>query len=48
MANEHQIACRCQAEMDEATVSKVALYCDVERNQVVAVTDVNSLYHVPM
>lgn len=42
------IACRCSKALDEATINKIALYCDVERSQVVSVTDVASLYHVPL
>ena len=42
------IACRCSKALDEATIRKIALYCDVEPSQVVSVTDVASLYHVPL
>ena len=42
------IACRCAKTLDEGTINKIALYCDVERSQVVSVTDVASLYHVPL
>lgn len=42
------IACRCSQALDEGTINKIALYCDVERSQVVSVTDVASLYHVPL
>lgn len=42
------IACRCSKVLDETTINKIALYCDVERSQVVSVTDVASLYHVPL
>ena len=42
------IACRCSKALDEGTINKIALYCDVERTQVVSVTDVASLYHVPL
>ena len=34
--------------LDDSTVAKIALYCDVEREQVLRVTDVASLYHVPL
>ncbi|KAL6714112.1 CTP synthase ura7 [Lecanora helva] len=42
------IACRCSKALDKGTINKIALYCDVEPSQVVAVTDVTSLYHVPI
>ena len=42
------IACRCSKVLNEVTISKIALYCDVERSQVLSVTDVASLYHVPL
>ena len=42
------IACRCSKLLDQKTIDKIALYCDVEPSQVVAVTDVSSLYRVPL
>ena len=42
------IACRCLKPLDQKTIDKIALYCDVERSQVVAVSDVSSLYRVPL
>ncbi|KAG0643619.1 CTP synthase N-terminus-domain-containing protein [Tuber brumale] len=42
------IACRCQEPLSKATVEKVAAFCDVAHEQVVAVHDVNSTYHVPL
>ena len=42
------IACRCSKPLDPKTIDKIALYCDVERSQVVAVSDVSSLYRVPL
>ena len=42
------IACRCSKTLDESAINKIALYCDVERSQVVSVTDANSIYHVPL
>lgn len=42
------IACRCLKPLDQRTIDKIALYCDVERSQVVAVSDVSSLYRVPL
>ncbi|KEF52531.1 CTP synthase [Exophiala aquamarina CBS 119918] len=42
------IACRCQEPLIEATTNKIALFCQVEPEQVIAVHDVSSTYHVPM
>ena len=42
------IACRCSKPLDKKLVDKIALYCDVEPSQVVSVTDVSSLYRVPL
>ena len=42
------IACRCSKALDKKTIDKIALYCDVDPSQVVAVTDVSSLYRVPL
>ncbi|ETN39897.1 CTP synthase [Cyphellophora europaea CBS 101466] len=42
------IACRCQVPLEEATTSKIAMFCQVEQEQVIAVHDVNSTYHVPL
>lgn len=46
--NPDLIACRCSKPLDENTISKISQYCDVDRDQVLAVTDVASLYHVPL
>ncbi|KAI5779691.1 CTP synthase [Geopyxis carbonaria] len=42
------IACRCQEPLQVSTINKIALFCDVENEQVIAVHDVNSTYHVPL
>jgi CTP synthase len=42
------IACRCQVPLEESTINKIAMFCQVEPQQVVAVHDVNSTYHVPL
>jgi CTP synthase len=42
------IACRCQVPLEDATIKKIAMFCQVEPGQVVAVHDVNSTYHVPL
>ncbi|CZR60504.1 probable CTP synthase [Phialocephala subalpina] len=42
------IACRCKKVLLQATTNKVAMFCQVEPEQVVAVHDVSSVYHVPM
>lgn len=43
-----QIACRCPEALGKTTTDKIAQYCQVEPNQVVAVHDVSSTYHVPL
>ena len=43
-----QIACRCQEPLAEATINKIAMFCQVEPMQVLAVHDVESTYHVPL
>ena len=42
------IACRCASALEEHTIAKIAQYCDVDKEQVISVTDVASLYHVPL
>ena len=42
------IACRSSQPLDKKLIDKIALYCDVEPSQVVSVTDVSSLYRVPL
>ena len=42
------IACRCLEKLGDDTVSKIAHFCQVELEQVIAVHDVASTYHVPM
>ncbi|KAK5451793.1 CTP synthase ura7 [Exophiala xenobiotica] len=42
------VACRCQDQLIESTTSKIAMFCQVEPSQVIAVHDVDSTYHVPM
>ncbi|KAI5846480.1 CTP synthase [Morchella snyderi] len=42
------IACRCQQPLTKSTIKKIALFCDVSDQQVLAVHDVNSTYHVPL
>ncbi|KAI1625004.1 CTP synthase [Exophiala viscosa] len=42
------IACRCQERIVEATANKIAMFCQVEPSQVIAVHDVESTYHVPL
>lgn len=41
------IACRCSQPLQKSTIDKLALYCQVEPNEVIAVHDVPSTYHVP-
>lgn len=42
------IACRCIEPLHESTINKIAMFCQVENDQVVAVHDVSSTYHVPI
>ncbi|KAJ9614442.1 CTP synthase ura7 [Cladophialophora chaetospira] len=42
------IACRCIQPLAEATINKIAMFCQVEPMQVLAVRDVESTYHVPL
>lgn len=42
------IACRCQEELEVATAEKIGMFCHVGPDQVVAIHDVNSTYHVPL
>ncbi|KAF9900364.1 CTP synthase ura7 [Lobosporangium transversale] len=42
------IACRCEKTgLDEGIRSKISMFCHVKPNQVLAVRDCNSVYHVP-
>ncbi|KAI9762239.1 MAG: CTP synthase ura7 [Chaenotheca gracillima] len=42
------IACRCSQPLEKSTTDKIAMFCQVESEQVVAVHDVSSTYHVPL
>lgn len=42
------IACRCSEKLDQAAIDKISMFCHVGPNQVWAVHDVNSTYHVPL
>ncbi|KAL8773824.1 MAG: hypothetical protein Q9194_004202 [Teloschistes cf. exilis] len=42
------IACRCSHELAKSTIDKLAMWCQVEPEQVIAVHDVPSTYHVPL
>ncbi|GAA5897079.1 hypothetical protein JCM5296_004289 [Sporobolomyces johnsonii] len=42
------IACRCPAELPLSVTSKISMFCHVANEQVLAVHDVSSLYHVPL
>jgi CTP synthase len=43
-----QIACRCDVPLEKATPNKIAMFCQVEPEQVIAVHNVSSTYHVPL
>ncbi|KAH9213072.1 CTP synthase-like protein [Leptodontidium sp. 2 PMI_412] len=42
------IACRCDIPLEKGTIDKIAMFCQVEPEQVVAVHNVSSTYHVPL
>lgn len=44
----YQIACRCEKELERATMDKVSMFCHVQPQQVVGVHNVSSTYHVPL
>ncbi|MCJ1417599.1 CTP synthase ura7 [Xylographa parallela] len=46
--NPDLIACRCSSPLEKSTTDKIAMFCQVEPEQVIAVHDVSSTYHVPM
>lgn len=46
--NNRQIACRCETDLEAATVDKIARFCQVENNQVLVVRDMPSIYQVPL
>jgi len=43
-----KIACRCPQKLEASTMNKIANFCQVDLEQVIAVHDVHSTYHVPM
>lgn len=42
------IACRCSEKLERPTIEKISMFCHVGPNQVLAVHDLNSTYHVPL
>ncbi|TGO85912.1 hypothetical protein BPOR_0352g00030 [Botrytis porri] len=42
------IACRCDVPLEKSTIEKIAMFCQVEGEQVVGVHNVKSTYHVPL
>ena len=42
------IACRCAEPLKKETTDKISRFCDVDPEQVIAVHDVASTYHVPL
>ncbi|KAL9933641.1 hypothetical protein V8E36_007299 [Tilletia maclaganii] len=42
------IAARCQQRLDRSVISKLSMFCHVGPDQVMAVHDVSSTYHVPL
>ncbi|KAH8907741.1 CTP synthase [Coniochaeta sp. PMI_546] len=41
------IACRCERPLEQGTINKIALHCQVEPEQVIAVRDMPTVYQVP-
>lgn len=46
--NPDLIACRCEDPLEDGTIQKIANMCSMEANQVVAVHNVSTTYHVPL
>ncbi|EOO02183.1 putative ctp synthase protein [Phaeoacremonium minimum UCRPA7] len=42
------IACRCEVPLDESTIRKIAVSCQIEIEQVIAVRDMPTVYQVPL
>lgn len=42
------IACRCETDLQEPTIRKIALHCQVDVKQVVVVRDMPTIYQVPL
>ncbi|EPE25845.1 P-loop containing nucleoside triphosphate hydrolase [Glarea lozoyensis ATCC 20868] len=42
------IACRCDVPLETSTIEKIAMFCQVEPEQVLAVHNVHTTYHVPL
>jgi CTP synthase len=42
------IGCRCSNALELPTIEKIAMFCHVGPEQVLAIRDVNSTYHVPL
>lgn len=44
----HIIACRCNEKLNRSTIEKISMFCHVSLDNVIAVNDVPSTYHVPL
>ncbi|POS86320.1 P-loop containing nucleoside triphosphate hydrolase [Erysiphe pulchra] len=42
------IACRCDVPLENSIIDKIAMFCQVEPEQVIGVHNVSSTYHVPL
>jgi CTP synthase len=42
------VACRCETPLAESTITKLALHCQVEAEQVLVVRDMPTIYQVPL
>lgn len=43
-----QVACRCERPLEQGTINKIALHCQVQPEQVIAVRDMPTVYQVPL
>src|SRR6478735_2669880 len=48
LSNSYKIACRCERELDQATITKIARSCQVEDEQVIGVRNMDTIYQVPL
>ncbi|MDD3931370.1 MAG: CTP synthase [Eubacteriales bacterium] len=42
------LVCRCEKPLDDDVISKIALYCNVEKSCVIQNIDVETVYHLPL
>lgn len=42
------VACRCDVPLEDATITKIGMFCHVSKEQVLGVHNCGSVYHVPL